>query len=154
MNKKGFTLVELLAVVAIMAVIALIAVPNVVNMLDRGKREQTITDAKAMIAKAKYKFKLDNKDLSSNECETYSMSELGYIEVTEKDGTKHYTKKDGYDDYYIIGSVEVCLKNNKYVYYIDLRTENHCLGTDNCELVTEDSLNEQDIELVIDISNE
>jgi len=36
MNKKGFTLVELLAVIAILGVIVIIAVPNVVKLFNKG----------------------------------------------------------------------------------------------------------------------
>ena len=49
MNKKGFTLIELIAVVVIMAIIALIATPNIVNMMDRGKKEDYIAYAKEII---------------------------------------------------------------------------------------------------------
>ena len=38
MNKKGFTLVELLAVIVILAVIALIAVPQVLKILNQARR--------------------------------------------------------------------------------------------------------------------
>lgn len=38
MQKKGFTLVELLAVIVILAVIALIATPNVLNMIEMSRK--------------------------------------------------------------------------------------------------------------------
>ncbi|MGM9879068.1 MAG: type II secretion system protein [Bacilli bacterium] len=59
MNKKGFTLIELLAVVVIMAIIALIATPNIVNMMDKGKKEDYVADAKEIISKATYMYKLE-----------------------------------------------------------------------------------------------
>ena len=54
MNKKGFTIVELLAVVVIIAILAGLAVPNILRMIDTSKKEKFITDAKQVIAKAKY----------------------------------------------------------------------------------------------------
>ncbi len=39
MNKKGFTLVEVIAVVAILALLAVIAVPNVVKLFNSGKKD-------------------------------------------------------------------------------------------------------------------
>ena len=36
MNKKGFTLIELIAVVAIMALIAILAIPNVLEVFNTG----------------------------------------------------------------------------------------------------------------------
>lgn len=52
MNKKGFTLVELLASLAILAIIMLIAVPSTINVLDRSKKQKYIADAKKMITLA------------------------------------------------------------------------------------------------------
>ena len=37
MNKKGFTLVELLAVIAILAILVIIALPNVLKMFKCGR---------------------------------------------------------------------------------------------------------------------
>ena len=42
-NKKGFTLVELLAVIAILAILVIIALPNVLNMF-RNTKKNTFTD--------------------------------------------------------------------------------------------------------------
>ena len=42
MNKKGFTLVELLAVIAIVAVLVIVALPNVIEMFN-GAKESTFT---------------------------------------------------------------------------------------------------------------
>ena len=38
MNKKAFTLIELLAVIAILAIVLLIAIPTVLNMIERGRK--------------------------------------------------------------------------------------------------------------------
>ena len=48
MNKKGFTLVELIVVVAIIAILAAIAVPNFMGLID--KAEETVDEANAKIA--------------------------------------------------------------------------------------------------------
>lgn len=58
-NNKGFTLIELIAVVTIMAIIAIIATPNIITMIDNGKKEKYISDAKEFISKATYMYKLD-----------------------------------------------------------------------------------------------
>ena len=54
MNKKGFTLVELLATMAILAIISVIAVPNVIKIMSDNKKEKVINDAVSVIALAKY----------------------------------------------------------------------------------------------------
>ena len=56
-DRKGFTLVELLAVVVIMAIIALIATPNIISLLERSKRSDFVSDAKEFASKANYMFK-------------------------------------------------------------------------------------------------
>lgn len=50
MNKKGFTLVELLAVIVILAIIALIATPIVINVINQA---QEGADARSVEAYAK-----------------------------------------------------------------------------------------------------
>lgn len=59
MNKRGFTLVELLAVMAIIAIISVIAVPNVVGVMDNNKKNKMLSDASEVIALAKYKVARD-----------------------------------------------------------------------------------------------
>lgn len=44
-NKKGFTLVELLAVIVILAIIALIATPIILNVIDNAKEGATKNSA-------------------------------------------------------------------------------------------------------------
>ena len=46
MNKKGFTLVELLAVIAILALLVIIALPNVLSMFNNAKKDLFLTEAK------------------------------------------------------------------------------------------------------------
>ncbi len=58
-NRKGFTLVELLAVIVILGVIMLIAVPNVVSMIDRNKKRTYIEDARNMVTMAEYMLRSD-----------------------------------------------------------------------------------------------
>ena len=72
MNKKGFTLVELIAVIAIIAIIATLAIPNMISMLNRSKNEKFITDAKQIIAKAKYYYKNHRTEISDGEEVTLS----------------------------------------------------------------------------------
>ena len=44
-NKKGFTLVELLAVIVVLAIIILIAMPSVMSAMDKARRNALITEA-------------------------------------------------------------------------------------------------------------
>ena len=52
-NKKGFTLVELLAVIVILAVLVLLAVPSVLKMLDGSKESAFVVESGNIIKAAK-----------------------------------------------------------------------------------------------------
>ena len=92
MKKKGFTLVELLAVIVILSVILLIAVPAVKKSVDSAKKKSAENDA-IMIKKIAEKYYASNLDkdeeitgvdLSSNEL-TYSGEKptKGYMQFNE-----------------------------------------------------------------------
>ncbi len=51
-NKKGFTLVELLAVIAIMAILLIIALPNVLKMFNESKEKIFLTESKSVFKEA------------------------------------------------------------------------------------------------------
>ncbi len=55
-NKKGFTLVELLAVIAILAILVIIALPNVINMYTKAQKEAFLTEAKKVYSESEKKY--------------------------------------------------------------------------------------------------
>ena len=55
-NKKGFTLVELLAVIAILAILVIIALPNVINMYNKAQKQTFLTEARNVYREAEKKF--------------------------------------------------------------------------------------------------
>ena len=55
-NKKGFTLVELLAVIAILAILVIIAIPNVINMYTKAQKEAFLTETKKVYSEAEKKY--------------------------------------------------------------------------------------------------
>ncbi len=91
MNKKGFTLIELIAVVVIMSIIAIIATPNIINMMDKGKKEQYVADAKEFISKATYMYK---QEKYKDEFETIDNGER--ISLKKVNGIKTEDKTDPY----------------------------------------------------------
>ena len=56
MNKKGFTLVELLAVIAILAILVIIALPNVIKLYNDAKKNSFLTEAKTIYKEAANKY--------------------------------------------------------------------------------------------------
>ena len=81
MNKKGFTLVELIAVVVIIGIISLLAAPNIVNLMDSSKKSEFVSDAKEFISRAKYMEKLEKYNLGNE-----------YFSIQDSDN-KPYEKK-------------------------------------------------------------
>lgn len=131
MNRKGFTLVELITVVVIMGILALIVIPNTTRLLNAGKKEQMITDASTLISKAKYEYKMSNET---------SFDFTDYL----KD------KTDGFGDSYITGSV----KYEDNAYKVDIRTSNHCLSNTKdgkCDYIEEKNI---DNAYVVEVNNE
>ena len=65
-KKRGFTLVELLAVIVVLAVILVIAVPKIVNVIENSKLGTIISSAKVVLDAAEKKqsenLVLDNID--------------------------------------------------------------------------------------------
>lgn len=55
-NKKGFTLVELLAVIAILAILMLLVTPSVLKMLNQGKKNTFVTQVQSVWKAAETKY--------------------------------------------------------------------------------------------------
>ena len=64
--KKGFTLVELLAVIAILSILVIIAIPNVIDLYIKSKKEIFVTEVKNVYKKVEETYissKLNNKPI-------------------------------------------------------------------------------------------
>lgn len=59
MNKKGFTLIELIATITILSILMMIAIPNVISITNKNKNQTYINDARKMVTLAKYRFESD-----------------------------------------------------------------------------------------------
>lgn len=100
MNKKGFTLIELIATVVIMAIIALLATPNIISMIDKGNKRDYVSDAKEFISKATYMYKQDKYQPGGEEpC----FDSSGKIWLEDIKGLKSEDKKDPYGNDYKLG---------------------------------------------------
>lgn len=112
MNKKGFTLVELLAVVVILSILMAVAVPNIISTLDRNKKETYIGDAKKFIALS--------KNQMGNKINKPGYGELVRIDLSCLDNEDVKRDPDGnlYDE--ANSFVIVVRKNDELVYYVNL----------------------------------
>lgn len=72
MNKKGFTLVELLAVIAILAILILLVTPNILKMFNEGKESIFVQQAQRVM------------DASNNKYMSVSLKKPGSYVFTNK----------------------------------------------------------------------
>ena len=95
MNRKGFTLVELLAVIAILALLVIIALPNVLSMFNNAKKDLFLTEAKNVFKESAKKYISDNMH-SSKEENTYCKSKTDSKNPLDMDSnnTYYYIEKD------------------------------------------------------------
>lgn len=113
--KKGFTLVELLAVIAILAILVLIAVPNVVSLLNQSKINSFLMETKSLVKIAQEKYtasKVENvSSLSFSNCPKYKND----IKLdTTTNGTKYYIELTPQGEVSFLGAW-----NGKYLYQFD-----------------------------------
>ena len=91
-NRKGFTLVELLAVIVVLAIIILVAMPNVLSAMDKARRNTFVTEANefAKIAQTAYAETVLNGQTTGDATKGYCYSMKGLIShgfMDKKTGT-------------------------------------------------------------------
>ena len=74
-NKKGFTLMELLAVILILGILSFIAVPNVISIVENNKKDMMLSDARKLISQAKYQVNID-KTIRDSKNKKFTFNEL------------------------------------------------------------------------------
>ncbi len=142
MNKKGFTLVELLAVVTILAILLLIVAPNVIGLFERNKKEKFVSDAKSLITLAKYKSGLEKYTsiftIAENGCRIATATGLDFNEIYDPDGNQY-----NFDECQVM----ICVINNKETFYVkmystkDGATTRKIEGLEAYNFVEEEDLN-------------
>lgn len=85
MNKKGFTLIELIGTITILAIIMAIAIPNVISITRKNKNQTYINDARKMVTLAKYEFEsnanITRPNGTENGCVIISLNNLDQSEL-------------------------------------------------------------------------
>lgn len=133
-NRKGFTLIELIAVVVIMAIIALLATPNIIGLLENGKKEEFVADAKEFISKASYQYRSEKFNNDQNKPKSYKLEEINGVTDDDLVGPwgKEYSKDDG---------VSIDYNNGTITYKITLTTDDKSHKTYKFDGVKKEDIN-------------
>ena len=133
MNKKGFTLVELLATMVILAIISAVAIPNVLKIMTNNKKERIINDGLVLISQAK-KIVSSDYDLRNELNDTGKNYTLQVLDkygdlVLDPDG-KEYERDQSY--------VKISKENGVILYCVILKSEKWTLkNNSSCVLEKE-----------------
>lgn len=127
-NKKGFTLVELLAVIAILSILVLMVMPNVLDMFVGARKSSFTTEVVSILDQAKLQFTLDNDGVNYT----------SIVYSNFKDG-KELNLKDNNKKYYI----EMDRAGNvKQIFVYD---DNYCYDSGYRDSVVSSSILEDDV---------
>ena len=99
MNKKGFTLIEMLVVIAIIAILVAIVIPTVTNATTKAKEATDVANIRSAIAEDEIETLKDDTATFSFDSSTLNFSD-NYA-YDEDAGTVTYTPEVLQDDAYV-----------------------------------------------------
>ncbi len=118
MRRKGFTLVELLAVIAILAILTIIALPNVLELFKNAKKNAFFNEVQSIYESAKNKFFLNQFNDNSNH--TYTNTS-GNNKLDIENGTGEFKYCVNMDSNGYITSINI--SDGEYKYEINSKTD-------------------------------
>ena len=127
MNKKGFTLVELLAVIAMLAILILLVTPNILKMFNEGKESVFVQQAQRVMEASNTKFM------------SVSLKKPGaYIFTNLKDATGDNVENLNLTN----DSVTYCVKMNNEgnVTYLHVSSDTYSIKTENTKGIKIDDI--------------
>ena len=135
LNKKGFTLVELLAVIVVLAVIMLLAVNAVIPQMNKARKNAFVTEAQTFIGGAEtYVLNKQMGGAAVTDIDCVDLDDLMPEYVEEKEGYSGIVEISGLSDGNPVYTIYVT--NGKY--YINGKTSKD-LAADESAIVTEGS---------------
>lgn len=117
-NKKGFTLVELLASLVILGLLTAIAAPNIIGIVESSRNNTYIEDAKKLATLAEYRLRSDSnisRPSTDNKCIAMSMKYLG---TSEFKNSPNQSNKGAYSE--DMSFVLIKKVGSKYEYLVQL----------------------------------
>ena len=119
MNKKGFTLVELLAVIVIILLLITIIAPKVFNQLNSAGNVTQTEQIKSLINVAKIYVQKNNIDIDNNDYEIITIENIKNSGLINKNTVLDPKTKEE-----LTGCIKVTNGNNKYIY--EYKEANEC----------------------------
>lgn len=121
-NKKGFTLVELLAVIAILAILMLLVTPSVLKMLNQGKKNTFVTQVQSVWKAAETKYINDAISTSNPGPYYFIGTNLGNL-ATATTGNKLDVSDNNTLAYYVLftkneGTISKIIVTDGTYYYV------------------------------------
>lgn len=110
MNKKGFTLVELLAVLVILVVIMTIAIPSVASSIERSKQKQKDAKIELVVSAAELYVDRHKNSYGVNDTDEIKLKEI----ICDGLLTKEQFKDPMNEDYTLSGYVLFTKSSNSY----------------------------------------
>ena len=98
-NKKGFTLVELLAAIVILGILSVFAIPMITGMVENSRNKMYVDDALKLIARAEYQMKASSNTIDkpdAGDCIIISMAYLQANEIVTAPNGGEYDKDQSY----------------------------------------------------------
>ena len=133
MKRKGFTLVELLAVIAILAILVIIALPNVLKMFNESKEKIFLTESKLVFKEAINQTIKDRNYTDAVYCKSMN-DEVNSLDMSGRD-IYYYIKANVNDN---TGTI-IVWDNERYAKYKGDKLDASVL--DNAEKITDDIKN-------------
>ena len=133
MKRKGFTLVELLAVIAILAILVIIALPNVLKMFNESKEKIFLTESKLVFKEAINQTIKDRNYTDAVYCKSMN-DEVNPLDMSGRD-IYYYIKANVNDN---TGTI-IVWDNERYAKYKGNKLDASVL--DNAEKITDDIKN-------------
>ena len=148
MNKKGFTLMELLAVVVILAIISATAIPMIMEHPNHAKKTTYITNVKSFVTAASYMYTLEQYNTEyqyftkDGNKYTITLDKLTNLSIEQDPFGYDYDMQNSYITFIEPEEYTQFSKRTTTVYVkscdID-KTKCYCIDSDN-EHLTEDKI--------------
>ena len=115
LNKKGFTLVELLALMVILGVIATITIPNTIKLLDENKRSTFLQDATKLISHAEYTLHASRNVKIPTGANEITVMNLKYLNTNELEMSPYGMEYNAKQSFVVIINKTGKIVNERYV---------------------------------------